>query len=215
MIQAVIFDMDGIIIDSEPVQMVSINQVLAQWNIQLTEAEYIPLVGRRLSDDFVHMKQTYPIPVDYPEFVRQKNAAYQELIQQHAKEMPGLTALLQRLKSAGMKTAVASGSIRKDIELVLRCLKVTDYYDSITSGDEVTHGKPHPEIYLTAAARLNLPPAHCVAVEDTGYGIHASKDAGMKAIAIPHPYTRHQDFSRADKVLDSLEAITPDLLNSL
>jgi HAD superfamily hydrolase (TIGR01509 family) len=207
--------MDGIIIDSEPVQMVAINQVLAQWNIQLTEAEYIPLVGRRLSDDFIQMKKTYSIPVEYPEFVQQKNATYQELIQHHAFEMPGLTELLQRLKSTGIKTAVASGSIRNDIELVLRCLDVTHYFDSITSGDEVTHGKPHPEIYLKAAERLNIPPAHCVAVEDTGYGIHASKDAGMKSIAIPHPYTRHQDFSRADKVLISLQLISLDLLNSL
>lgn len=83
MLRAFMFDMDGVIIDSEPIQMMSINEVLSQWGVQLSEEEYIPLVGRRLSDDYAYMKKVYHLPPEYPEFFVQKTEAYGRLIRKN------------------------------------------------------------------------------------------------------------------------------------
>lgn len=215
MLRAFMFDMDGVIIDSEPIQMMSINEVLSQWGVQLSEEEYIPLVGRRLSDDYAYMKKVYHLPLEYPEFFVQKTEAYGRLIRKNGVEMPGLSELLNRLDRYGVKKSVASGSICEDIELVLNLLKVRDRFDYITGGDEVSIGKPDPEIYLAAARKVGVSPSECVALEDTYYGLAAAKDAGMKCIAFPHRYTMMQDFSRADAVIESLDDITEQLLDSL
>src|SRR5208337_345245 len=105
MIKAAIFDMDGIIVDSEPLQMLAINQVIAQWNIRLTEEDFLPMIGRRLSDDFVDLKRKFPVPVEYPEFAKMKNQAYQTLIQNSIQEMPGLSRLLKELKTENILLA--------------------------------------------------------------------------------------------------------------
>lgn len=215
MVKAAIFDMDGIIIDSEPLQMLAINHVMSQWNIQLSEEDFLPMIGRRLSDDFVDLKRKYPVPVEYPEFAKMKNQAYQNLIRHSIQEMPGLSRLLKELKNNNILLAVASGSGRWDIDLVLEGLGLSSTFDVITSGNEVTHGKPHPEIYLLAADRLKTEPKHCVAFEDTFYGVTSAKSAGMKCVAVPHKYTLTHDFREADKVVGSLQEITVGLLGNL
>jgi HAD superfamily hydrolase (TIGR01509 family) len=215
MIKAAIFDMDGIIIDSEPLQMVAINQVMAQWDIQLSEEDFLPMIGRRLSDDFVDLKKKFPVPVEYPEFAKMKNQAYQNLIQHSIQEMPGLSRLLKELKKANILLAVASGSGRWDIDLVLEGLGLSSAFDVITSGNEVTHGKPHPEIYILTANRLQIAPEFCVAFEDTSYGVTSAKSAGMKCVAVPHKYTVTHDFREADMVADSLQKLTVSLLQEL
>jgi len=214
-VKAVIFDMDGVIIDSEPVQMKAINLVMAQWSVQLEEKDFIPMIGRRLADDYEYLQNKFGVPIPFEAFFRQKTDAYQQLMKNEAVEMPGLTPLLKRLQSAGIKAAIASGSCPEDIEMVVNALRITAYFENLTSGHEVVNGKPHPEIYQLAANRLGIPYADCAAIEDTCYGVQSSKDAGMKCIAFPHPYTRHQDFSRADASVSSLDDITIDFLNTL
>lgn len=213
-VKAVIFDMDGVIIDSEPVQMKAINQVMAQWGIQLEEKDFIPMIGRRLADDYDYLKHNFGVPVGIQEFMGQKNKAYQGLMINEAVEMPGLTPLLKRLKSAGILIGIASGSCRADIQMIVKTLKIESYFQTLTSGDDVVHGKPHPEIYQLAASRLKVPVEECIAIEDTSYGVQSSKEAGMKCVAFPHPYTRHQDFSRADISVASLNEISLELLSS-
>lgn len=209
MIKAVIFDMDGILIDSEPIQMKAINQVTQRWGIRLKDEDFIPMIGRRLSDDFSHLKDTFHIPVDYTEFVKLKNTAYEGLIcKEPVGEMPGVSRLLDELEKGGFYRAIASGSSRRDIDLVLKKLQLTGRFDVITSGDEVKSGKPEPEIYLLTADRLKISPGECLVLEDTNFGVRAAKSAGMKCIAIPHPYTQNQDFSMADIIIDSMERIT-------
>ena len=215
MIKAAIFDMDGVIIDSEPIQMLAINKVLAQWSIQLSDKDFIPMIGRRLSDDYNYLKERFGIPVDFPEFWKMKNATYQNLIKESIEEMPGLSRLITELKQAGIKRAVASGSIRADIDIVLNGLGLQSEFDVITAGNEVKHGKPHPEIYLLTSSRLEVNPEDCVALEDTYYGLCSAKSAGMKCIAVPHKYTAQQDFSRADLTTDSLNNISLSVIQQL
>ena len=215
MIQAVIFDMDGIIIDSEPLQMIAINQVMAQWKVQLTGREFQQMIGRKLADDFADMQQQYKIPVDYATFAKQKRETYHSILEQNLVEMPGLSALLARLLAAKLRLAVASSSVRADVTMVLDGLHITDKFEVIASGDEVQEGKPNPALFLLAAQRLQVPVTNCVAIEDSNPGLRAAKDAGMKCIVVPHQHTQHQDFSRADTIVDSLDEITIDRIYRL
>ncbi|MFB3897456.1 MAG: HAD family hydrolase [bacterium] len=215
MIQAVIFDMDGILIDSEPLQMIAINQVMAQWQVQLTDREFQKMIGRKLADDFKTMQRKYSIPVDYATFAKQKKEAYHSILEQNLIEMPGLSPLLSRLLSAQLRLAVASSSVRADVTMVLNGLQITDKFEVIASGDEVQEGKPNPALFLLAAQRLQVPVADCVAIEDSNPGLRAAKDAGMKCIVVPHQHTRHQDFSRADVIVKSLDEITLELIKQI
>ena len=215
MITAVIFDMDGIIIDSEPLQMIAINQVMAQWNVKLSVQEFQKMIGRKLADDFADMKQQYQIPIDYLTFAKQKREAYHSILEQNLIEMPGLSPLLSRLLNAKYRLAVASSSVRADVNMVLDGLNITEKFAVVTSGDEVEEGKPNPALFLLAAKRLNVPVTQCVAIEDSNPGLRAAKDAGMKCIVVPHQHTRHQDFSRAHIIVDSLDDITIDLIRRL
>jgi HAD superfamily hydrolase (TIGR01509 family) len=215
MIQAVIFDMDGIIIDSEPLQMIAINRVMAQWKVQLTDREFQKMIGRKLADDFADMQREYRIPVEYATFAKQKRETYHSILEQNLVEMPGLSALLSRLLAAKLRLAVASSSVRADVAMVLDGLHITDKFEVIASGDEVQEGKPNPALFLLAAQRLRVPVTDCVAIEDSNPGLRAAKDAGMKCIVVPHQHTRHQDFARADIIVNSLDEITIELINKL
>ena len=215
MIQAVVFDMDGIIIDSEPLQMIAINQVMAQWNVRLTDKEFQKMIGRKLADDFAEMQLQYHIPVDYSTFAKQKKTAYHSILEQNLVEMPGLSPLLARLLTAKLRLAVASSSVRADVDMVLNGIKISAQFEVIASGDEVEEGKPNPALFLLAAQRLQVPVTACVAIEDSNPGLRAAKDAGMKGIIVPHQHTQHQDFSRADIIVNSLDDITNELIRSL
>ena len=111
--------------------------------------------------------------------------------------------------------AVASSSVRTDIEVILQSLGLLDEFEVIISGDQVKEGKPHPEIFLGAARLLGIEPAHCLALEDTTYGVAAAKAAGMYCIAVPNRFTANQDFDQADLVLDSLAQFELDALPAL
>ncbi|MDI6783911.1 MAG: HAD family phosphatase [bacterium] len=215
MIKAVIFDMDGIIIDSEPLQMIAINQVMAQWNVKLSVQEFQKMIGRKLADDFADMKKEYNILVDYSTFAKQKREAYHSILENNLVEMPGLSPLLSRLLNAKYRLAVASSSVRADVDMVLNGLSIADKFAVVASGDEVEEGKPNPALFLLAANRLNVPVTECVAIEDSNPGLRAAKDSGMKCIVVPHQHTQHQDFARADIIVDSLNDITVSLIRSL
>jgi HAD superfamily hydrolase (TIGR01509 family) len=129
--------------------------------------------------------------------------------------MPGLSELLLRLKDAQFRLAVASSSVRADVDMVVQGLNIADFFEVLATGDEVAEGKPNPALFQLAANRLQLPVDQCVAVEDSNPGLQAAKSAGMKCIIVPHQHTAHQDFSTADKIVGSLDEVTFDLIRSL
>jgi HAD superfamily hydrolase (TIGR01509 family) len=120
--------------------------------------------------------------------------------------MPGLHAAVDRLAAAGLPLAVASSGTRAYVDHVLDLLGVRAAFATVVSGEDVHNGKPDPEIYLLAAARLHADPADCVAVEDTTHGIAAAHGAGMRAVAVTHPMNATLDLSAADAVVADLTA---------
>jgi beta-phosphoglucomutase-like phosphatase (HAD superfamily) len=126
--------------------------------------------------------------------------------------MPGLHAAIGRLTDAGLPLAVATSGTRAYVEHVLERLGVRGAFKAVVSGEDVVHGKPHPEIYLRAASLLGADPTDCVAIEDTFHGVSAARAAGMRVVAVPNALTATMDFSAADAVVADLDAAAEHIL---
>lgn len=206
-VHAIIFDMDGLMIDSEPYHCRSFDKVFRQFGKRLTEEEnnkhYVGISDKDAAEDMV---QRYGLPLLPDDLVRQKQDAYLTYLTQVTPQ-PGLLDLLNKLKMRKYKTAVASSSMLREIEAVVSALKVKSFFDILCSAQEVQHGKPAPDLFLYAAERLVIPPAQCLVLEDATSGVRAAKAAGMFSIAVPSRETIKSDFSLATVRVNSLNDI--------
>lgn len=216
-IKAVIFDMDGLMIDSEPIQSKSFESVLTEYGIQ---PEYqknglIQIIGVRAGDNWKRIKELHQIPESIDVLLEKKQKTYIELLKENIKPSDGLIDLLKLLREQDLKMAIASSSSMEHIMLIINSLEISDYFDEIVSGDDVVNGKPDPEIFLKAAENLNIPPEHCLVLEDAETGVQAAHAAGMKIIAVPTHHTLSHNFSKADIIIKSLADIDMRMLNKL
>ena len=216
-IKAVIFDMDGLMIDSEGKQSLAIEQLLREHGVEpvLTAQGIVHIAGMRVADNLRRLKDRHQIPVSLDTLHARKDELYRQMLAQNVDVAPGLRQLLNDLGKAPAKKALASGSSKPDIEIVLRHLKLEDYFGAVVSGYEVPRGKPAPDIFLEAARRLKVDPARCVVLEDSGTGVQAAKAAGMRVIAVPNRYTQDHDFDAADLVVGSLEELGWKVIKAL
>ncbi len=202
-IKAVIFDMDGIIIDSEPLQKEAFDLVLKPYNIYLSDEEFKKLIGIRSIENFIDLKKEYDIPLSAEKLTDKKNQYYEEILKKNAEPRDGVIELLSYLKDK-YKIALASGSIRADVMNTLSLLKLKKFFSVIVTGDDVINGKPHPEIFLKTAELLNINPEYCAVIEDSENGIKAAHLAGMISIAVPTYFTNTHNFETADFVVNRL-----------
>lgn len=216
-IQAVIFDMDGLMIDSEQQQSASIEALLREHGIEpvIRANGIVHIAGRRVEDNLQRLKDRHNLTPSVEDLHRRKNELYRESLAKGVDVMPGLPELLDDLKPAPVKKALASGSSQEDVRQVLAHMGLEDYFDAVVSGYEVKNGKPEPDIFLEAAKRLGIDPRFAVVLEDAGVGVTAAKAAGMKVIAIPNKYTRDHDFDAADLVVSSLKEVNWEAIQKL
>ncbi len=217
MIRAALFDMDGLMIDTERLHHESFKTVLEQHGIApAPDARgVIHTSGISAEANWERFKKQYGFDADTRELTKAKNDAHRKLLKNKLKAMPGLLDLLRDLKANGYKIAIASSSIREHIDLVVDRLGMSDFFDAITSGDEVTNGKPAPDIFLKAAMKLNVKPVECVVLEDAMHGMLAGKAAGMHVVVVPNEFTQNEDFSAADLRVSSLEDLNSEKLGTL
>jgi HAD superfamily hydrolase (TIGR01509 family) len=198
--EAVIFDFDGVILDSETPEFESHRLVYAQCGVQLTREEWCGQIG--LWSDEVESRwhavlcQRSSRPLDRDAFEREKRRIFEEILPKEP--MQGVRDLLRSLETAGIRRAVASSSSRRWVVPAIERLGLTSFFGAIVTGDDVARRKPAPDGYLEAVRRLGAAAARTVAVEDSAPGIRAARAAGMKAVAIPHPLTETHDLSEAD-----------------
>ncbi|TCS80037.1 HAD family hydrolase [Pectinatus cerevisiiphilus] len=206
--KAFIFDMDGVIIDSEPMHNATLAGIMKEYHID-TDAEYMyTLSGLNINAMFqkITKEKGLSVPVDI--FVNK----YIEKILSHIKtnklkSINGIYELLINLKKNNIPTAVASSSPMDFIKANIDKLHFNAYFKFLLSGNEVKHGKPAPDIYLAAAKRLAVPPQDCVVLEDSHNGVLAAKSAGMTCIGFHNPNSGTQDISMADIIVDSIPQI--------
>lgn len=209
MIKAIIFDMDGLMIDSEPSHLLASNKVFQNFNVQLSEEEnsrYIGLPDIDMAKDIV---VRYSFPISPQELVKRKQAEFRSILDKGISVLPGLMQLLEGLKKKKFKIGIASSSVLVEIKAAIKGLKIEKYFGTYASAEEVKKGKPSPDVYLLAAKRLKIDPKDCLVLEDAPSGVKAGKAAGMTVFAIPSQYTKGKDFSQADKVLQNLTEVFP------
>lgn len=216
MTQAIILDLDGLIVDSEPIHQQSVNRLLKQFGIthQFESEEYGKcFVGIPVVENVIYLKNRFGLPGTPQEIVNAREAIYEALIADPANlvMMPGVLDLLDAADERDVPLGVASGSPRHQVETILRGLGILQRFHSVVAGNDVLRTKPAPDVYLRAADSLGVAPAHCIALEDSATGITAAKAAGMRAIAVPNYFTVHQDLSHADACVPSLFAAMPML----
>ena len=207
-IQAVIFDMDGLMIDSEPFHQKAFDTVLKEYGSGLSIAEnnslYVGIGDIAAAEDMVKRKQ---LPISKEELIQKKQTVYMQYLQSDIIAQDGLIELLIELKQLKFKTAVASGSTLDEIQAIVKHLKIDEHFDFLCSSSQVPKGKPAPDIFLYAASKLGVDPTKCVVLEDAPSGLCAGKAANMHVIIVPSRETIGKDFTGADVVLNSLKEV--------
>jgi len=153
-------------------------------------------------------------PEELRQLARRKEEYYREEVAGHVQPLPGVRDILRSLHQAGFSQAIASSAPPKNIGLVLESTGIGEYFDAIVSGDEVSAGKPDPEIFLEAARRLGAAPSRCVVIEDAIAGVEAAVAARMRCIAVTNT-NPSEKLSQADLVVKSLEELSADVLENL
>ena len=206
--------MDGVLLDSEPLHHIVLNEVLTAEGCTLSFEDYRPYIGTTLEYTWADVVQRLGLTGSVTEYIARYDAGILESYRRHSVLAPGVRPLLDMLAAHGVRLAVASSSRTAWVETALATLGIRERFELIVTGDMVTHSKPHPEIYLLAAERLGVAPTRCLAVEDSPKGVASARAAGMTVIGVRTPYTAHLSLDGAVAVLDSLEAFTPALLTS-
>lgn len=211
MIEAAVFDLDGLLVDSEPLWRKAERSVFARVGVELTETMCSTTMGWRSDRVVAHWFERYPWPGPSPaEVDRQLNEEVERLVGAQAEALPGVDYVLDLLAERGTRMAVASSSAPRLIEAALRRLAIRDHFEVLASATEEARGKPDPAVYLTAARRLGVDPTNCVAFEDSIVGLQAARAAGMTVVVVPAPSQREDPaFLEADVRLRSLDDFLP------
>ena len=200
--RGVIFDMDGVLINSEPLHCRAFQDILAPYGVQVTEEEYY--AQYLVYSDREVLERLLPDVRALHGAVAAKEQRYWELLQAGVPAFPdGLTLLA---KTDGWRVGLATGSIRREAELALRCLGIRERFGAVVAREDYGRGKPHPEPYLRAAEALGLSPGRCVVVEDAPGGVRAAKAAGMACVAVTHSCSWRR-LVEADLVVDDLARV--------
>lgn len=212
MISAVIFDFDGIIVDSERLHWAAFNKVLEPLGREISWAEYIKtFIGFDDRDTFRHAFPNFG-KIELAGLIEKKAAAFQELLENDgAAALPGAVELIKHL-SGNIPLAICSGALRADIFPILGSLGIKNAFDTIVTADDTHISKPDPAPYKLAAKKLGVTSG--LAIEDTQAGIASAKGAGLKVLAVTNSYPA-EALTQADAVVASLEGLTLEKLNEL
>jgi len=213
MISTVIFDLDGLLTDTERLHCKAYQQTLAEVGVNLTEEEYAAHWIRR-GLGIADLVRARGLGFDPHKLRQRKSQLYLVLLDTHLQFRPGGLVLLQRLR--GRKRMALASSARSDaVQGVLQRLNIGYYFEVVVTEADVARLKPHPDLFLHVAERMGVSPVECLVLEDAEKGVLAARAAGMKVIAVPQPLTQDNDFSKATRVLRSLEEVTAEMIDLL
>lgn len=217
MLNTVIFDMDGLLIDSEPLWQEAGTATLAAYNAQLTTAQYHSTIGLRSNEWIEHWFKHFNIDMNHApeaEATIIRNAI--DKITAKGKPMPGVQYIMQFFKDRRFKIGVASSSPMELIDVVLDKLQIHSFVSAKTSAEHLPLGKPHPQVFLNCATLLQSPPTDCICFEDSFNGMIAAKAARMKCVIVPtYEQLQHTRWNAADLKISSLQNFNGLLLEGL
>jgi len=210
--RAVLWDMDGTLIDSEQLHWISWRDTLANEGITITREQFLASFGQRNDSIIPRWLGAAATPERIERISEAKEEQYRDLVRKDGMSPePGVATWLHRLHNEGWLQAIASAAPRANIDAVLEALSATDIFQGIVSADDVHRGKPDPEVFLIAASRVGVPPDRCIVVEDAVAGVQGARSAGMKSIGVSH----NGKQLPADVVVQSLDLLAPDAFDTL
>jgi beta-phosphoglucomutase family hydrolase len=213
---AVIFDFDGVIVDSAKAHAHAWQQVAKNRNLHLTYDEFLSGFGMKNERFISEVLGWTQDPTTIQAIIHEKELAFQKINQEHPVQfVQGLVAFVQELRNKKIPYAIGSSSILKNITIVLEKFPIQHAFPTIISGEHVVHGKPNPEIFLKAAHALHMKPEQCVVFEDALLGIEAANRAHMHSVAVTTSFDAHAFSGKADKIIASFQGLSVDDIEAL
>jgi len=214
LIKAVIFDMDGVLVNSEPINY-EINKItFEKAGIKISKKEFIEEWVVKGTGSREAIKR-HNIRMSYENLQKIKKKIYLDILKRKVKLKPNAKETIINLHKK-YKLALASHAHKYNVNIIVKKFRLNKFFQIILGKQDVNKGKPNPEIFLKAAKKLKVKPEKCLVIEDTEKGILAAKRAGMICIAIPDSWTKkYNDFSKADLVVDNLKELTTDVIENI
>lgn len=210
--RAVLWDMDGTLIDSEEFHWISWRNTMANEGIAITREQFLASFGQRNDSIIPQWLGAAATPERIDRIANAKEELYRHLIRRDGiSPLPGVAHWIHELHKQGWLQAIASAAPRANIDAVLEALSASHIFQGIVSAEDVHRGKPDPEVYLVAASRVGALPGSCIVVEDAAAGIEGARHAGMRSIGVTHDGNHLQ----ADVVVESLDQLDPDAFDIL
>jgi beta-phosphoglucomutase family hydrolase len=213
-LEAVIWDMDGVIADTAEYHYQAWRDVFKEQGVEYSKADFMPFFGRR-HDTIIKAVLGDGLPKKELEAITEKKQRiYRRRVTGNIRSMPGAVKLIKSLHKHGIKQAIASSAVPDNIEIVVRGLGIAGCFQAIVHGMEVEEGKPSPQIFKLAAKRLKVQPENCVVIEDAIAGVAAAKQAGMKCVAVTNSHPK-MSLKSADLIVESLKKVSINDLQKL
>lgn len=206
--EAVIFDMDGVILDSEPLHQQLEARMYQELGISVSAEEVRSYIGVNSYEMWRTFRERHGVTRSVEELVQIERDRYRRIVaEQGVPFVPGVLELIRNLAGRGIRLAVASSAPREQIDHALESAEMTALFQARVSGDEVLRSKPDPAIFLLAAERLRVDTGACIVIEDAPHGVAAARAAGMRCIGFADPESGSLDLSKADMVCSSMEEV--------
>lgn len=206
-IKAAIFDMDGTMVNNMEFHKKAWQAFLEKYHILLSDEDFNKKISGKKNNEIFSIVFGHTVSLeDEAKYTQEKEAMYRELYAEAIAEVPGLKSVLNHLKQKGVKLAIATTATRENREFVLKALNLEGLFDVILGDEDVTQGKPHPEIYLKTAERLGVLPSECIAFEDTLPGVASAKSAGMKVVGILTTHSK-EDLAQANYIVNDFQEL--------
>ena len=206
---AVIFDMDGVIIDSNPHHKISLRQFCEKYGYKLSDEELIKKIYGRTNKEWIATLFGKPLTAaELSAYGEEKEKLFRDIYEKDIKALPGLEDFLKKLRENNIPNAIGTSAPRSNVDFVLDQLHLRKYFDVILDESNVNHGKPNPEIYLKVAAKLQYPPEQCIVFEDSLSGVASAQAAGCKVVGVTTTHSK-EELAHTDFVIDDFVGLDP------